>query len=110
MKFPGEKEGVEDTLRSPFGRRKCCPCLAVIGTKPSVSADPSAFKAPLVDELNFGVTDFAKTSRDPSWINIPTFPGVAIRDKFGNEHWLYGIAFVYLRLNPAGGFLSSPHA
>ena len=78
------------------------PLLGVIGTKPSVSADPSAFKAPLVDELNLGVTDFAKTSRDPSWINIPTFPGVAIRDKFGNEHWLYGIAFVYLRLNPAG--------
>jgi hypothetical protein len=86
------------------------PAWAVIGTKPSVSADPSAFKAPLVDELNFGVTDFAKTSRDPSWINIPTFPGVAIRDKFGNEHWLYGTAFVYLRVNPAGGFLSSPHA
>ena len=51
------------------------------------------------------------------WVHPPirekdqVFKGdVAIRDKFGNEHWLYGIAFVYLRLNPAGGFLSSPHA
>jgi hypothetical protein len=25
--FPGEKQGVEDTLRSPFDPRKCCPCL-----------------------------------------------------------------------------------